>query len=225
MEKLKVLLAEDEKNVSGFLKLELSFENYNVDLAEDGEKAMELFEKNQYHLIILDWMMPKIDGITVCRRIRKKSNVPIIILTARDYLGDKISGLDSGADDYITKPFEIEELFARMRSILRSRCVLDSNILKVADITLDIRRHEVKRNDEIIQLTSTEFNLLHLLMERKGEILSRDEILDEVWNYEYAGQTNLVDVYIRYLRNKIEGNNRRKLIKTARGVGYGIQEE
>lgn len=225
MEKLKILVAEDEKNVSNFLILELEFENYSVDLAEDGQQALNLFEKNEYDLLILDWMMPKVDGITVCRKIRRKSNVPIIILTARDYLGDKISGLDSGADDYITKPFEIEELFARIRTILRSRGFSNNDILKINNITLDLKRHEVKKDDTVIQLTSTEFNLLHLLMKRKGEILTRDEILDEVWNYEYAGQTNLVDVYIRYLRNKIEGEDERKLIKTARGVGYGIQED
>lgn len=228
MTKIKVLLAEDEINAANFLKLELEFEGYEVDHAIDGQEALALFEQNHYEIILLDWMMPKLDGVTVCKRIRKKSDIPIILLTARDYVGDKISGLDSGADDYMTKPFEIEELFARMRALFRrnqSTKSEDSSLIKIDTLTIDTKKHQVFRGNNKIELTKKEFDLLLFLIGKKNETVSRDEILNEVWGHEFVGQTNTVDVYILHLRNKIEADGAKKLIKTARGIGYRIEEE
>lgn len=228
MTKIKILLAEDEINAANFLKLELEYEDYEVDHALDGQEALALFEQNQYDIILLDWMMPKLDGVTVCKRIRKKSDIPIILLTARDYVGDKISGLDSGADDYMTKPFEIEELFARMRALFRrnqSTKPEDSSLIKIDTLTIDMKKHQVFRGDHKIELTKKEFDLLLYLIGKKNETVTRDEILNEVWGHEFVGQTNVVDVYILHLRNKIEADGAKKLIKTVRGIGYRIEEE
>lgn len=231
IEKISVLLAEDEQNAANFLKLELECEGFVVHHAADGKEALELFEQNDYDILLLDWMMPIVDGITVCKRIRKKSNVPIIILTARDYVGDKISGLDSGADDYMTKPFDVEELFARVRALFRrsqasaSSTSDDSGIICIDSLKINTRNHQVTRVNEKIDLTKKEFDLLLYLIEKNGEAVTRDEILNTVWGHEYIGQTNVVDVYILHLRNKIEVHGEVKLIKTVRGVGYRIEVE
>jgi len=227
MSPAKILLVEDEPNVAQFIQLELRHEGYEVTVAADGEQALALFHQTDWSLILLDWMLPKLDGLEVCRRIRRTSEVPIILLTARDYIGDKIAGLDTGADDYITKPFEIEELLARVRTNIRrnhremNRSSTD--VLQVEDLVIDIRKRQVTRAEERIELTQREFELLYFLMQHQGEVISRERLLSAVWGYDFAGETNVVDVYIRYLRNKVDRKHIPKLIHTIRGVGYVIR--
>jgi two-component system, OmpR family, response regulator ArlR len=224
MEKESILLVEDEVNVIQFMQLELEYEGYEVTTAKDGEEAMARFQEKEWSVILLDWMLPKLDGLEVCRRIRKTSQVPIIILTARDYVGDKILGLDRGADDYITKPFEIEELLARIRAVLRrvqaqgEKAKEDKLVIENLEVNLKSRR--VIREDNEIELTQREFDLLVFLMKHEGEALSREWLLSAVWGYDFAGETNVVDVYIRYLRNKLDRDYEPTLIHTVRGIGY-----
>ncbi|GGD20828.1 response regulator transcription factor [Pontibacillus salipaludis] len=225
MEQDRILVVEDEKSVATFVKLELEHEGYQVDVATDGENAITRFEENEdYSCILLDWMLPKLDGLEVCRRIRKKSSVPIIMLTAREQVGDKIAGLDRGADDYLTKPFEIEELLARIRAIMR-RSIPSSeqeseDRLHIHDMTVMLKSRRATRAGYDIELTQREFDLLTFLIKHKNEALSREWLLSAVWGYDFAGETNVVDVYIRYLRNKIDRDFEPKLITTVRGIGY-----
>ncbi len=224
MEKESILLVEDELNVIQFMQLELEHEGYEVTTAKDGEEAMARFQEKEWSVILLDWMLPKLDGLEVCRRIRKTSQVPIIILTARDYVGDKILGLDRGADDYITKPFEIEELLARIRAVLRrvqahgEKEKEDKLVIENLEVNLKSRR--VTREGNEIELTQREFDLLVFLMKHEGEALSREWLLSAVWGYDFVGETNVVDVYIRYLRNKLDRDYEPTLIHTVRGIGY-----
>ncbi|MYL65101.1 response regulator [Bacillus hwajinpoensis] len=224
MEKESILLVEDEVNVIQFMQLELEHEGYEVTTAKDGEEAMARFQEKEWSVILLDWMLPKLDGLEVCRRIRKTSQVPIIILTARDYVGDKILGLDRGADDYITKPFEIEELLARIRAVLRraqaqgEKAKEDKLVIENLEVNLKSRR--VTREGNEIELTQREFDLLVFLMKHEGEALSREWLLSAVWGYDFVGETNVVDVYIRYLRNKLDRDYEPTLIHTVRGIGY-----
>lgn len=226
-----ILLVDDEKSVVSFVSTELSFENYQVEEAFDGEQALEMFfsKEEKWDLVLLDWMLPKLNGLEVCRRIRKKSLVPIIIMTARDYVGDKVAGLDGGADDYITKPFEIEELLARVRVAIRRRnsytAAPEHHIYKIEDLVLDIEKRAVKRGGETFNLTQHEFDLLAVLMKNEGKAMTREELLSKVWGFDYMGQTNIVDVYIRYLRRKIDQDRQVRLIQTIRGVGYTLRVE
>ena len=226
-----ILLVEDEKGLADSLATELGFEDYDVLCASDGLSAIEQFQENQnkINLVLLDWMLPKLDGLGVLRRIRKESQVPVIMLTARNYIGDKVAGLDGGADDYITKPFETEELLARIRVVIRrerNQPINQSEIYQLNDLILNIKTHQVFRNDEKIQLTQREFDLLKTLFEHKNEVLTRNDIIDTVWGKDYLGQTNIVDVYIRLLRNKINDNHKEnQFIKTIRGVGYSLSDE
>ncbi|MFD1432099.1 response regulator transcription factor [Lacticaseibacillus yichunensis] len=219
-----ILLVEDEDGLVTYLRSELGFEGYRVVVAQDGQTAWETYQAQAEHidLILLDWMLPRLDGLEVMRRIRKLSQVPIIMMTARDYVGDKVAGLDNGADDYITKPFEIEELLARIRVNLRHHDAPTKKQLSCGDTILDTKAHQVTRNGEITQLTQREFDLLQTLMQHAGQPMTRDELLDQVWGPEFDGQVNIVDVYIRYLRNKIERPSLPPLIQTVRGVGYEI---
>ncbi|WP_411909151.1 response regulator transcription factor [Bacillus sp. RAR_GA_16] len=205
------------------MKLELEHEGYEVTTAKDGEEAMARFQEKEWSVILLDWMLPKLDGLEVCRRIRKSSQVPIIILTARDYVGDKILGLDRGADDYITKPFEIEELLARIRAVLRRVRTgekEEEDKLIVENLEVNLKSRRVTREGNEIELTQREFDLLVFLMKHEGEALSREWLLSAVWGYDFAGETNVVDVYIRYLRNKLDRHYEPTLIHTVRGIGY-----
>lgn len=230
MDKIVILLVEDEASLANFISEELRFEEYEVIYAADGEQALKLFEENHddITLILLDWMLPKYDGITVARRIRRKSQVPIIMMTARDQLTDKVTGLDAGTDDYITKPFDIEELLARIRVVVRREEQLKQlqqqpMIYQYEDLILDLTKRVVERFGEVIQLTQKEFDLLNELIKRAEEVLTRDELLNAVWGYDYFGQTNVVDVYIRSLRNKVDYEPTRRLIQTVRGVGYVLR--
>ncbi|WP_166000541.1 response regulator transcription factor [Bacillus sp. Cs-700] len=224
MEKESILLVEDEVNVIQFMQLELEHEGYEVTTAKDGEEAMARFQQKEWSVILLDWMLPKLDGLEVCRRIRKTSQVPIIILTARDYVGDKILGLDRGADDYITKPFEIEELLARIRAVLRrSQAQVEKakdDKLVIENLEVNLKSRRVTRDGNEIELTQREFDLLVFLMKHEGEALSREWLLSAVWGYDFVGETNVVDVYIRYLRNKLDRDYEPTLIHTVRGIGY-----
>lgn len=228
MESLKILLAEDEESVAKFIELELMHEGYEVKVTHDGKTALTLFGNESWDLLLLDWMLPMVDGLEVCRRVRKKSDIPIILITARDYLGDKIAGLDTGADDYLTKPFEFEELLARIRAVTRryKPNVQDQReILQVNDLRMNLLSRKVLREGEDIELTPREFDLLYFLLINKGIVLTRDQLLSKVWGYEFDGGTNIVDVYIRYLRNKLDRGYKLKLIHTVRGIGYVLRSE
>ncbi|CUP98701.1 DNA-binding response regulator [Clostridium baratii] len=220
-----VLIVEDEENMVSFIKMELEYEGYNVDVANDGRKAVSLALEKDYDVILLDLMLPGINGIEVCRRIRKEKETPIIMLTARDSVMDKVTGLKSGADDYLAKPFAIEELIARMEVIFRRNKKEKSNSeLKFKDIILDIEGRTVRRNNEVIELTNTEFQLLLMFMKNINRALTRDIIMENIWGYNSEAETNVVDVYVRYIRNKLDKNDKEKYIQTIRGVGYIMRD-
>ena len=222
----KILIVEDEKQMADFINLELKHEGYDVEICYDGEQGYENAIKTNYDIILLDIMLPKINGMEVCRKLRMKKDTPIIMLTAKGDITDKVNGLDIGADDYITKPFEIEELLARMRVILRrkSHKENESKIIQVADLKLDLEKKQVSRNGKNIELTKKEYELLEYLMKNNGIVISREKIIETVWNYDFIGDTKIVDVFIRYLRSKIDDGYDKKLINTVRGFGYVIQE-
>lgn len=219
-----ILLVEDEEGLSSYLTTELQFENYTIILATDGKQALDTYEsmRGQLNLIILDWMLPKLDGLEVLRRIRQNDDIPILMMTARDYVGDKVAGLDAGADDYITKPFEIEELLARIRVMLRhsQNQATSDDLFRIEDLTLNTKSRQVTRGNSLIQLTQREYELLLTLIKNAGETMTRDELLNLVWGVDFEGQPNVVDVYICYLRNKVDRNFKKTLIHTVRGVGY-----
>lgn len=227
MDEATILIVEDEKKLSRVLQLELEYENYKTAIADDGEIALQLIKEQDWDLVLLDIMLPGLSGMEVLRQIRRTDiSTPIILLTARDAVYDKVSGLDLGANDYITKPFQIEELLARIRVNLRQKIHLQpsSKLLSVGDLSVDLDSREVKRTDSDIHLTPREFDLLTCLLENKNIVLTRDQLLDKVWGFEYFGDTNIVDVYIRYLRNKIDKGFDIAYIQTVRGVGYTIKE-
>ena len=222
MDKKRILIVEDEKKIARFLELELNYEGYEVEIAYDGRNGFEKSKDYTIDLIILDLMLPGLSGIEICRRIRHTSEVPIIMLTAKDDVSDKVTGLDVGADDYMTKPFAIEELLARIRVLLKRKLRMDnnivninnSNILKHNDLILFKDNYRVEYSGIEIELTKREFELLEYLMINKNIVLSREKILENVWGYDYFGETNLIDVYIRYLRGKIDQKYNIDLIKT-----------
>ena len=222
----KILIVEDEKQMADFINLELKHEGYEVDICYDGEQGYENAIKTNYDIILLDVMLPKINGMEICRRLRTKKDTPIIMLTAKGDITDKVNGLDIGADDYLTKPFEIEELLARMRVILRRKTqkTNETKIIQVADLKLDLEKKRVSRNGKNIELTKKEYELLEYLMKNSGIVISREKIIETVWNYDFVGDTKIVDVFIRYLRSKIDDEYDKKLINTVRGFGYVIQE-
>ncbi|MBG1595132.1 response regulator transcription factor ArlR [Staphylococcus aureus] len=217
----QILIVEDEQNLARFLELELTHENYNVDTEYDGQDGLDKALSHYYDLIILDLMLPSINGLEICRKIRQQQSTPIIIITAISDTYDKVAGLDYGADDYIVKPFDIEELLARIRAILRRQPQKD--IIDVNGITIDKNAFKVTVNGAEIELTKTEYDLLYLLAENKNHVMQREQILNHVWGYNSEVETNVVDVYIRYLRNKLKPYDRDKMIETVRGVGYVIR--
>ena len=223
----KILLIEDEEKIARFVELELTHEGYEVTKSFNGREGLTLAESGEYELILLDVMLPELNGLEVLRRLRRTSDIPVIMLTARDAVMDKVSGLDAGADDYITKPFAIEELLARIRVIFKTRASTDRKTRKmsVKGVTMDIDRHEVTYGDEIIELNNREYELVHTLMENKNIVLNRDQLMNTVCGYDYMGETNIIDVYVRYIRSKIDDRFGIKFISTARGVGYVIKED
>jgi two-component system response regulator ArlR len=220
----KILLVEDEKQMSMFIEMELKHEGYIVDVAYDGREGLNKAEKNEYDLVLLDIMIPGLNGIEVCRRIRQFAQVPVIMITAKGDISDKVLGLDVGANDYLTKPFAIEELLARIRVYERNKSISNKpDEIKVKDIVMDNKTHEVKRNGTIIELTKKEYDLLEMLLINKNIVLSRERLIEVVWGYDYTGDTNVVDVFIRHLRIKIDAGFTDKLIITIRGVGYVVK--
>ncbi len=221
---MRILLVEDEKKVASFIERGLKEEHYAVDVAADGAEGLFLAEVNQYDLIILDIMLPDRSGMLVCRELReKKVNVPVLMLTAKDTIQDKVLGLDAGADDYLTKPFAFAEFLARVRALLRRERMRKSAVLKVADLELDLMTHRVRRGDREISLTNKEYTLLEYLMLNANHVVTRTMISEHVWNESFDSFTNIIDVYINYLRNKIDRGSHRKLIRSVRGTGYVLK--
>ena len=221
----KILVVEDEQKLAKFLELELQYEGYDVVVAYDGMTGLTNAREASPDLILLDWMLPQISGLEVCRRLRTSgSKVPIILLTAKDDISDRVAGLDAGADDYIVKPFSIEELLARLRAHLRRTNEEDPDELVFIDLSLNRRTREVKRGDRLIELTATEYDLMEYLISHPRQVLTREQILERVWGYDFGGDSNIIEVYVRYLRLKLESNKEKRIIQTVRGVGYVLKE-
>ena len=216
-----ILIVEDEQNLARFIELELTHENYTVDIENDGKAGLDKALSKPYDLYILDLMLPNINGLEICRQIRQKTTTPIIIITAKSETYDKVAGLDYGADDYIVKPFDIEELLARIRAVLRRQP--DKDVLDINGIIIDKYAFKVTVNGHQLELTKTEYDLLYVLAENRNHVMQREQILNHVWGYNSEVETNVVDVYIRYLRNKLKPFNKEKSIETVRGVGYVIR--
>ena len=227
--KTRVFIVEDEKRIARFLQMELEHEGFATAIEANGRRAYERILQESYDLVLLDLMLPEMDGLQICQNVRKFSDVPIIMLTAKDDIADKVNGLDIGANDYMTKPFAIEELLARIRAVFRSRrpaeeAPSEGEVLLTKDLVMYPERYEVKVRDERVELTKKEYQLLEYLLRNKRTVLTRDQILSKVWGYDYIGDTNVVDVYIRYLRAKIDERFGDKYIHTMRGVGYVIKD-
>ncbi|NLT15006.1 MAG: response regulator transcription factor [Clostridiales bacterium] len=223
----KILLIEDEEKLARFVELELTYEGYEVTKAYNGRTGGELAQSGRFDLILLDIMLPELNGMEVLRRLRRASSVPVIMLTARDGVTDKVAGLDLGADDYITKPFAIEELLARIRTALRKSApaARENEVLSAQNVSLDLKRHTVTVGGQAVELTKREFDLLHYLLKNKGIVVTRESLMENVWDFDFDGGTNAVDVYIRFLRGKLDEAFDIKLIHTVRGVGYVIKDE
>jgi two-component system OmpR family response regulator len=223
--KPKILLIEDEEKLAKFVEMELTYEDYDVTLALDGLSGLMAARDSEPHLVLLDWMMPGLSGVEVCRRLRATGfKEPIILMTAKDDVADRVAGLDAGADDYVVKPFSIEELLARVRAHLRRNQPQEIDTLQFQNLTLNRKTREVKRGDRSIELTAKEFDLLDYLMTHPRQVLTRDRILEEVWGYDFMGDSNIIEVYIRYLRLKLEAEGEKRLIQTVRGVGYVLKD-
>lgn len=221
-----ILIVEDEAEIAGYLRRGLTFEGYNVEVAVDGRQALDIARERPPDLVVLDLMLPGIDGLEVARRIRAASDVPIIMLTARDAVPDRVAGLEAGADDYLIKPFAFEELLARIRVQLRRRQREDTaTVLRYGPLTMDLAAHEVAIGDRRVDLTAKEYDLLELFMRHPQQVLTRDVIYDRVWGYNFGGESNIIEVYVRYLRQKLEARGEPRLIHTVRGVGYILREE
>ncbi len=224
---MKILLIEDEEKIARFIELELRHEGYQVEKAYNGRTGLELALSCGPDLVLLDIMLPELSGLEVLRRLRRESDVPVIMLTARDAVMDKVSGLDAGADDYITKPFAIEELLARIRVILRKkeRVTKETRKLQAKGVVMDIDRHEVTCRGERIELVHREYELVRTLLENKNIVMNREQLLQAVCGYDYMGESNVIDVYVRYIRAKIDERFGIRFITTVRGVGYAIKED
>lgn len=223
---MRILVVEDEKDLNRIISKRLENEGYTIDSCYDGEDALHFLKMGEFDAAILDIMMPKISGLEVLKSMRSSGDkTPVLLLTAKDSIEDRVQGLDMGAEDYLTKPFAFEELLARIRALTRKSTGNSSNIFICGDLKLDIKSHTASRNDEIIPLSGKEYDILEYLIKNKGTVLSREKIENHVWNFDYYGGTNIVDVYIRYLRKKIDENHDKKLIHTIRGAGYVLREE
>jgi DNA-binding response OmpR family regulator len=220
-----ILLVEDEIKLARFIELELESEGYRVTVAHDGMSGLSLVRESEPDLAILDWMMPGLTGVELCRRLRSTGiKIPVILLTAKDEVGDRVTGLDAGADDYLVKPFSIEELLARIRAHLRRTQETDTDLLQFEDLSLNRRTREVHRGQRSIDLTAKEFDLLQYLMSHPRQVFTREQILENIWGYDFLGDSNIIEVYVRYLRLKLEQDSEKRLIHTARGVGYSLRE-
>lgn len=219
----KILMVEDEENISDFVKMELEYEGYDVTVESDGREGLNKALENDYDLIILDIMLPNMNGFEVCRRLKKEKDTPVIMLSAKDSVMDKVNGLQIGADDYLAKPFAIEELLARIEVVFRREKKKESMVVNFKDLVINKESRTVTKAGEDILLTNKEYELLMLLISNKDKVVSRDEILNEIWGYDYEPETNVTDVYIRYLRTKLDPKDKEKYIKTVRSVGYIIK--
>ncbi len=222
--KERILIIEDDDQILKILRRSLVYEGYQVDTAADGEEGLNLLRDNKPALVILDWMLPGMDGLEVCRRIRDLGNQPVLMLTAKDTLEDRVQGLDAGADDYLIKPFELDELLARIRALLRRTQVERAPILTFGDLSLDTSTRQATRKSRLIMLTAKEYDLLEMFMRHPRQVLTREIIFDRVWGYDFGGESNVLDVYIRYLRQKLEVEGEVRLIHTVRSVGYVMRE-
>jgi two-component system response regulator MprA len=222
--KEKILIIEDDQAIVSLLQRGFAHEGYEVAVAYDGENGLKLVREEKPDLVILDWMLPGMDGLDVCHRIREEGNIPILMLTAKDTVRNRVEGLDAGADDYMVKPFELSELYARVRALLRRTQQERVTILKFSDLELDTSTRVASRGERKINLTAKEYDLLELFMRHPRQVLTREVIFDRVWGYDFGGESNVLDVYIRYLRQKLENDDEPRLIHTARGVGYALRE-
>ncbi len=221
----RILVIEDEERIRQFLQRGLGLEGYKVDVAAEGETGLELARLNPPDLVLLDLMLPGMDGIEVCKRIRAVSDVPVLMLTAKETIEDRVVGLDAGADDYLVKPFAFDELMARVRALLRRAAPTTPQVYRFADLELDTGTRQGLRGGEIFDLTAKEYELLELFMRHPRQVLTRDVIFDRVWNYDFGGESNIIEVYVRYLRQKTEQGGMDRLIHTVRGIGYVLREE
>lgn len=220
----RILVIEDDEAIQKFLKRGLAYEGYQVDVAIDGQTGLALARDNPPDLVVLDLMLPGIDGLEVCRRLRAGGPVPILILTAKDTVNDRVQGLDMGADDYMVKPFNLDELLARIRALLRRSQPTRPQVLRFADLTLDTGTRQAQRGERIITLTAKEYELLELFMRHPRQVLTREMIFDRVWGYDFGGESNIIEVYMRYLRQKLEEASEARLLHTVRGMGYVLRE-
>ena len=221
----RILIIEDDQAILKLLQRGLAYEGYAVDVATDGRAGLNLARDRNPDLVVLDWMLPGMDGLEVCHRLRLGGSMPILMLTAKDTIQDRVQGLDAGADDYMVKPFNLDELLARVRALLRRTQPERIQVLKFADLTLDTGSREATRGNKLIQLTAKEYELLELFMRHPKQVLTREVIFDRVWGYDFGGESNVLEVYIRYLRQKLEDNETQpRLIHTVRGVGYVLRE-
>lgn len=221
----RILLVEDEVRLARFIELELSSEGYEITVAYDGMTGLSLLRESSPDLVILDWMLPGMTGLEICRRLRSTGcSIPVIFLTAKDEISDRVAGLDAGADDYVVKPFSIEELLARIRAHLRRTHENDQDLLQFGDLSLNRRTREVYQGKRAIELTAKEFDLLEYLLSHPRQVLTKTQILERVWGYDFIGDSNIIEVYIRYLRLKLEENKEKRLIHTVRSVGYVLKE-
>lgn len=222
---MRILIVDDDPEIVSFVKRALAYEGYTVDTASDGTEALAKALDREPDLVVLDIIMPGIDGIEVSKRLRQANNVPILMLTAKGTVLDRVAGLDAGADDYLVKPFSVDELLARVRALLRRRKPGGvEEVLRFSDLSLNTVTREVKRNSEILEFTAQEFDLLLLFMNHPRQVLRRHSIYEKVWGFDYSGDSNVIEVYIRYLRAKLESNGRPRLLHTVRGVGYVLRE-
>lgn len=221
----RILVIEDDEGITRFLRRGLAYEGYTVDVAIDGQLGLIAARDNPPDLVVLDLMLPGIDGLEVCRRLRAGGEVPILILTAKDGVNDRVLGLDMGADDYMVKPFDLDELLARIRALLRrSQPASRPKVMRFADLSLDTGTRQASRGDRVISLTAKEYELLDLFMLHPRQVLTRDVIFDRVWGYDFGGESNIIEVYIRYLRQKLEEDGEPRLLHTVRGMGYVLRE-
>jgi two-component system response regulator MprA len=220
----RILIIEDDQAILKLLQRGLAYEGYVVDMATDGRTGLILARDHTPDLVILDWMLPGIDGLEVCNRLRSGGSIPILMLTAKDTVQDRIQGLDAGADDYMVKPFNLDELLARVRALLRRTQPERVPVLKFADLTLDTGSRQAARGNRLVALTAKEYELLELFLRHPKQVLTREVIFDRVWGYDFGGESNVLEVYIRYLRQKLEAENEARLIHTVRGVGYVMRE-
>ncbi len=220
-----ILVIEDEQKIADFLRRGLTYEGFRVEVAGDGESGLKAARDSPPNLVILDVMLPGLDGIEVCRRLRAGGSVPILMLTAKDSVADRVKGLDSGADDYVSKPFAFEELIARVRALLRRSRPSEETVLRFADLMLNVNTRDVTRGSRRIALTTKEFDLLHFFIRHPRQVLTRELIYDRIWGYDFGGESNILEVYIRYLRSKLEAGGEPRLIQTVRGAGYALREE